>query len=333
MHKSIVLCDDIAKNYLQEIENFLKEWESDSLTITVATSGSTGTPKQILLDKTKVRASALATGKFFDLKKGQTLLLNLSPNYIAGKLMIVRALEHNMRILVAPASKNPLLGLPNIQVDFAAFVPYQVAEVLQNAQTKAAYEKITQVIIGGATIPSKVEAELKLLRNESYATFGMTETITHIALRSITKGDGVYTCLPDITIEQDERGCLIINESEISSRLVTNDRITQIDAQKFRWHGRIDNVVNSAGIKLFPEELEKKVEDLFPDSRFYFVGRKSAIFGEELVLYIEGDQPTNWAEIQLEMNQRLSKFERPKEIFFVAQFKETATGKVIRSEH
>ncbi|MFT5823628.1 MAG: O-succinylbenzoic acid--CoA ligase [Crocinitomix sp.] len=331
MHKSIVLCDDIASNYLQEIDNFLKEWESHSQTITVATSGSTGVPKQFLLDKTKVRASAHATGKFFNFKKGQTLLLNLSPNYIAGKLMLVRALEHDMRILVAPASENPLLGLGNIQVDFAAFVPYQVAAILKNAETKAAYEKITQVIIGGATIPSNVEAELRLLKNESYATFGMTETITHIALRSITSGDGVYKCLPDITIAQDERGCLVINESEISTRLITNDLITQIDSQKFRWQGRLDNVVNSAGIKLFPEELEKKIEDLFPDIRFYFLGRKSAVFGEELVLYIEGDQATSWAGIQVEIDQRLSKFERPKEVFFVSQFKETATGKVIRT--
>ncbi|MBL4661978.1 MAG: AMP-binding protein [Flavobacteriaceae bacterium] len=309
----------------------MEDWESSSPTITVSTSGSTGVPKEIVLNKTRVRASARATGEFFKFKKGQVLLLNLSPGYIAGKLMLVRALEHDMRILVAPASQNPLLALGNRQVDFAAFVPYQVEAILKNDQTKAAYEKIPQVIIGGATIALKVEVELQELQNQSYATFGMTETITHVALRSITSGDGVYTCLPNITIAQDERGCLVINESEISGRLITNDLITQIDAHKFRWNGRLDNVVNSAGVKLFPEQLEQKIEDLIPDNRFYFMGRKSGVFGEELVLFVEGEQGINWNAIQLDIMQRLTSFEYPKEIIFVANFKETPTGKVIRA--
>jgi O-succinylbenzoic acid--CoA ligase len=331
MHKSIVLCDDIDPNYLQEIEIFLEEWDSSSPTISVATSGSTGKPKQILLEKKRVRASASATGEFFNFKKGQTLLLNLAPSYIAGKLMLIRALEYEMRILVAPVTQNPLLSVGNRQIDFAAFVPYQVEAILRNPQTEAIYEKIPHIIIGGATLPSKVENDLRTLQNQSYATFGMTETITHIALRRITDGYGVYTCLPNITIDQDDRGCLVIKENEISGRLVTNDIVTLVDSQSFRWNGRFDNVVNSAGVKLFPEALEKQIEELFPDNRFYFKGRKSAVFGEELVLFIEGSQPTNWTVIQLEMEQKLKAFEYPKEIIFISEFKETATGKVIRS--
>ncbi len=330
MHKSIVLCDGISSDYLQEIDFFLKEWESDSPTIMVSTSGSTGVPKQILLDKSRVRASAHATGAFFKFKKGQTLLLSLSPTYIAGKLMLVRALEHDMRILVAPVSKNPLLSLKNQQVDFAAFVPYQVEAILANETTKAKYEEITQVIIGGAPISVAIETELKSLKNQSYATFGMTETITHIALRNVTNGDEYYKCLPGITVKQDERDCLIINKSAVSNRLITNDIITLIDEYKFQWHGRIDNVVNSAGIKLFPEALEKNIAELFPENRFYFIGRESVVFGEELVLVIEGTQPINWNDIENEMSNRLKPFEYPKAIVFVAEFKETATGKVIR---
>ncbi len=330
MHKSIVLCDGISSDYLQEIDFFLKEWESDSPTIMVSTSGSTGVPKQILLDKRRVKASALATGAFFKFKKGQTMLLNLSPTYIAGKLMIVRALEHDMRILVAPVSKNPLLSLGNQLVDFAAFVPYQVEAILANETTRKKYEKIGQVIIGGAPISVKIEDELRGLKNQSYATFGMTETITHIALKNVTNGDNYYKCLPGITVEQDERDCLVINKNAISNDLITNDIITLIDAHKFQWHGRIDNVVNSAGVKLFPEELEKKIAELFSENRFYFIGRKSAVFGEELILLIEGEQPVNWIDIENEMRNRLKPFEYPKAIVFIAEFKETQTGKVIR---
>jgi O-succinylbenzoic acid--CoA ligase len=159
----------------------------------------------------------------------------------------------------------------------------------------------------------------------------MTETITHFALRRIANGDGIYSCLPNITIDQDERGCLVINENEISERLVTNDLVTPIDAQSFRWNGRFDNVVNSAGIKLFPESLEKQIEPLISENRYYFRGRKSVVFGEELVLFIEGEKPINWTEITLKMKQILKPFEYPKEIIFVPQFNETATGKVMRT--
>ena len=330
MHKSIVLCDDISSDYLQKIESFLEEWESESANIAVYTSGSTGEPKQILLNKKNVRASAKATGKFFKFRKGHTLLLNLSPDYIAGKLMLVRALEHEMRIVVAPVSQNPLLSIGNEKIDFAAFVPYQVEAILSDDKTRVKYESITAVIIGGAPVSAKVESKLMNLKNRSYATFGMTETITHVALRNISQADQFYTCLPGITIEQDDRDCLVINENEISNRLVTNDLITKIDTNKFQWHGRIDNVVNSAGIKIFPEKIEKNIADLIANNRFYLIGQKSEVFGEELVLYVEGVQPPNWDTTVVEMNQRLTTYERPKKVVFVSRFIETSSGKVKR---
>lgn len=330
MHKSIVLCDDISLDYLHEIEKFLEEWESESSTIIAQTSGSTGAPKEVVLNKKNVRASANATGAFFEFKKGQTLLLNLSPEYIAGKLMLVRALEYEMRILVAPASQNPLLNIGNQKADFAAFVPYQVEAILSNPDTRALYENIPAVIIGGAPVTAAVESELRTLKNQSYATFGMTETITHFALRNLSKGNEFYACLPSISIEQDERDCLVINKNEIFERLVTNDLITKINAREFLWHGRIDNVVNSAGVKLFPETIEKKIAALITDNRFYFIGRKSAAFGKELVLYVEGDHPQNWSQIVIEIKEHLAPYERPKEIVFVSSFNETTSGKVKR---
>ncbi len=320
MHKSIVLCDALSTEYLQEIENFLTEWESNKTTIVVHTSGSTGAPKEITLTKDAVRESAKATGKFFGFKSGQSLLLNLSPNYIAGKLMIVRALEYGMKIKVVANRQNPLLYLNELETDFAAFVPYQVEAILADEKSKQLYEAIPNVIIGGARISPSLERQLSSLSNQNYATFGMTETITHIALRNVTNSDSFYSCLPGITVGTDSRECLVIAKNKISEEIITNDLVTLIDESTFIWRGRVDNIINSGGIKIFPEELEQKIGPLLTDQQFYFFGRESEKFGQELVLYIEGEKPTNWNEIELEVNAKLDRYYRPKEVIFIPVF-------------
>jgi O-succinylbenzoic acid--CoA ligase len=330
MHKSIELCDGISTEYIQSVDFFLEEWYSQSDTITVFSSGSTGVPKEFFIDKSKVRASAKATGQFFGFEKGQTLLLNLSPKYIAGKLMIVRALEFEMNILVGPVAKNPLLDIEDKAIDFAAFVPYQVNAILDNPVTLERFQKIPHVIIGGAPISAKTEAILKTLGNRVYLTFGMTETITHFALKEIGAEDDRFKCLLGFTISEDERGCLVVNENLITERLVTNDLIANNNSDSFQWLGRIDNVVNSAGVKLFPELLERKVEAILPSNRFYFKGRKSDQFGEELVLYIEGQSNLNIDDVTLKVEKVLTAYERPKAIIIVSNFEETKSGKVKR---
>lgn len=335
MHKSIELCDGLSSEYLRDIEKFIAEWESQAEHITVFTSGSTGKPKPIQLAKNKVRASARVTGQFFNLKAGQRLLLNLSPNYIAGKLMIVRALEHDMRIRVTSTSQNPLLDLirsekEHSRIDFAAFVPYQVNAILMREETKTAYEKIPNVIIGGAPISHLLEEKIAALKNANFATFGMTETITHIALRNIHKKENHYTCLPGVAVATDDRDCLVIKPNPISGEIVTNDLVEILSEHSFVWKGRIDHVINSGGIKLSPEELEKGIEPIMGARRFYFIGRKSERFGQEVVLYIEGTKPENWEGMSQRINEKLGRYRKPKAVVFVNKFEETASGKVKR---
>ncbi len=330
MYKSILLSDEIDRSYLQSIYNFIEEWQNSSLTIDVFTSGSTGAPKKMTLSKANVKYSAKLTGAFFNFKPGQRLLLNLSADYIAGKLMIVRAIEHQMELVIAPNQANPLKNIPQIPIDFGAFVPYQLQAILKNEQTKQRYAEIKNVIIGGAPLPKGTATEVKTLSNNTYATFGMTETITHFALKNITQGADFYTCLSGFEIDKDERGCLILNENKLTNaKIVTNDLVDVLSKTTFKWKGRADNVVNSAGVKLIPELIEQKLTDIISPNRFYLIGRPSQQFGEELVLYVEGtlaDEEQIWQVLK----KQLKPFEVPKAIITKPQFEETRTGKLKR---
>jgi len=333
MHKSIDLCDGLSPEYLQEIENFIAEWESSSDFIIVSTSGSTGIPKTIQLKKEWVRASAMATGKFFNFQAGQSLLLNLSPHYIAGKLMIVRALIHNMRIVLAPLDQNPLENLHLDEIDFGAFVPYQIQAILADTRSIANYSKIKNVIIGGAPLALEWQQKLMPLSNASYITFGMTETITHFALQHISKEEDFYTCLPGFRIEMDARGCLVLQKNSISERLVTNDLISPINDRQFKWLGRLDFVINSGGIKISPEQIEKRIAPLIGSSAYFIHGRASEVFGEEVVLYIEGPDDRADQNLVDELANLLAPYERPKAIVFVPVFERTGTGKMLRKNY
>lgn len=332
MYKDIELCDGLSPDFLQSFNKFITEWESQSDFITVFTSGSTGKPKSVRLSKDRVIASARATGKFFKFSPGQSVLLNLSPDYIAGKLMIIRAIEHQMKIVVAPVQENPLKSIQTIKtkIDFGAFVPYQLKAILNDSATLKKYATIPNVIIGGAPLSLELEKKLEAIQNETYATFGMTETITHFALRNVSKGEEEYTCLPGFSVRTDDRDCLVIDQNKITDELITNDRVELNGNNRFKWIGRYDHVINSGGVKISPEILEKKVQSVFNHARFYFIGRPSEKFGEEVVLYIEGAKDQKWSEIQELVFSKLDKYSRPKEVLFVEKFEETASGKVKR---
>jgi O-succinylbenzoic acid--CoA ligase len=335
MFKDIVLLDGISDEYLQSIENFLAEWESYSPIISVSTSGSTGTPKTIEFNKKQAEASAKYTGRFFDFKAGDSILLNLSPNFVAGKLMLVRAMTHEMKVVVAPLSSNPLLTLkdfPN-KIKLAAFVPHQVEEILSHENSKRLFNEIENVIIGGASISESLEQKIAAQKTKSFATFGMTETLTHFALRPVDGKTDYYSCLPGITISQDDRNCLVVKTNEIlSDPLITNDLVELIDETHFRWKGRFDNLINSGGVKIIPEADEKLIESLFGNTRFYITSRSNAKFGQEVVLVLEIDSLSAAAEKEYLQNIELMlpKYHAPKSIIVQTKFDETANGKIKR---
>lgn len=239
----------------------------------VRTSGSTGTPKVIQVEKSRMLSSARMTCDFLGLKSGDSALLCMPLDYIAGKMMVVRSLERNLRLLSVEPSGHPLsrtnlqtLGLRSTcsvpDIDLAAMVPLQVWNTLQVPEEKEALcRHVRHLIIGGGAIPPELEQELCSLPVTAWSSYGMTETLSHIALRRI--GTPYYTPLPGISLTQDHDGCLIIDAPALCpERLVTNDIAEFHDARHFRILGRRDNTVCSGGIKIQIEEVEAWLHSL-----------------------------------------------------------------------
>ena len=317
-----------GEDFEKDIGDFLLDWLSPDLQLTVRTSGSTGIPLGIALKKQHMVNSAKVTGEYFQLEAGDRVLLCLSPQYIAGKMMLVRAMVLGLELdFVAPTSR-PLDGV-NKSYKFCAMVPLQLESSINKLN------QIQTVIVGGASVSSQL---IKLIANSNtkiFETYGMTETITHVAVRPLNQYDtkskfGAFKILPDITISQDDRKCLVINAPNISDDpVITNDIVELISEKEFLWQGRFDNVINSGGIKLIPEQIEQKLSSLMP-SRFFVSALPDLKLGQKLVLVVEGEKIEGLQEIISKAD--LEKFELPKEIFYVPAFINTTNGKIVREK-
>lgn len=313
----------------REIGDFIMDWLSDMPDITVQTSGTSGVPNPIRVDKSALVNSALATGEYFNLKPGDKCLLCLPATYIAGKMMIVRALVLGLDLYIEPPTSKPLARSTR-DFDFCAMVPLQVLESLEHLH------RIDKLIVGGAPLPDATQKKLVSLPTSVYETFGMTETLSHIAVRPVHIPGEVsqeyFKALPGIDFALDERGCLVIHAPHLGNKaVITNDMVELKDNTTFNWLGRIDNVVNTGGIKVFPEHVEKKLEGLV-SNRFFLAGEPDKKLGERLVLFIEGDVNLAQLENSIKSHKLLKPFEIPKAIKKIKAFKETKSGKIHRKK-
>ncbi len=323
---------------LQQVENaglreFLCEWFDERPYVVGYTSGSTGAPKEIRLSKAGMRASARMTNEFFGLSSRSVLLLCLSVSYIAGKMMVVRALEAGADLVTAAVCSRPLRTLgEGGNIDLAAMVPMQVEESVKHPDDKHRLGSIRQLLIGGAAVSPLLEKQLRDIPTVCYATYGMTETFSHVALRNIKEGSALYSALRGVTFAVDRRGCLVIEAPHLyAGPLVTNDLVRLDDNRHFEWLGRYDHVINSGGIKFFPEAIEHKISFGLP-RRFFIASRPDERLGQRIVLVLEGppasaEEERQWTE---KLRQVLTPYEMPKEFVYLARFYETSTGKVIR---
>ena len=311
------------KDYRVAVGDFLVDWLSETDSVKVFTSGSTGKPKQIILQKEHMRNSALATGRFFNLQSGESALLCLSAAFIAGKMMLVRAMVLGLELVIVPPSNNPLKDLKE-NFDFVAMVPLQVTSSL------ALLNRVKTLIIGGAPVAKELKEQLVVLNTNSFETYGMTETITHIAAKNL-KDSNFFQVLPGVTIDKDQRGCLVVKAPKVSYEVIqTNDVVELKGSQMFKWLGRWDNVINSGGIKLIPEVIEEKLKPHIPN-RFFLFGVKDERLGQKLCLLIEQESVVSKNLIEgIKQHSNLTKFETPKSIYTLAKFVETDTGKVKR---
>lgn len=319
---------DFSKSVSDEVHLFVIDWFNDKSFVEVKTSGSTGVPKVIQLQKEHMVNSAIATGSFFNLPEKTSALLCMSVNYIAGKMMLVRALTLGWYIDVVDAVSNPLMKLDKTY-DFSAMVPLQLNNSLNDIH------KIKKLIVGGGVVSNELLEKIQDVETDIFATYGMTETITHIAVKKLNHchselvEESYYNCLPSVKISKDKRGCLVINATKVSDEeVVANDLVEITSENSFKWLGRFDTIINSGGIKLIPEQIEEKLSKVI-EGRFFVAGIKDALLGEKLVLIIEGVK-NNVILNKVKNLNSLSKFERPKEIHFLDQFIETPTQKINR---
>lgn len=309
-----------GRSFEVEIGEFLLDWLDNSPNISVQTSGTTGMPKMLQISKNAMVQSALATGAFFDLRPKHTALCCLPVRYIAGKMMLVRAFVLGLEIDVVEANSFPL-AQANKKYDFVAMVPLQV----ENSLPKLALCRI--LLVGGAKIATSLKNELLAKKLAIFETYGMTETLTHIAVKRIE--EAFFRVLPDVIISTNELGCLCIDAPKIASEtIVTNDLVHIINDQQFEFLGRVDNVINSGGIKLIPEQIEAKLSEkmLFP---FFVAGVLDEKLGEKLVLVVEDylKKPMLADDFT-----GLKNYEKPKETYFLDAFIYTDNGKIKRKD-
>ncbi|WBX98898.1 AMP-binding protein [Chryseobacterium gambrini] len=313
------------------VKNFLNEWFSDSDTVKVQTSGSTGAPKVFDIEKSRMMNSAEMTCDFFGLQEGDTALICLPVEYISGKMMVVRSMMRKLKLIVTDPSVKPVETLDR-KIDFCAMTPLQVENSLDKLYL------IKNLIIGGAAVSEdlkkKMQETLKKSDSETYIfeTYGMSETLSHIGLKQILpESEEYFTVFENVEISLDERNCLRIYAPKLTPDILqTNDLVEIKNKKQFKFLGRIDNVINSGGAKIFPEQLEALVKKEIPNE-VVFLGIDDVSLGQKLIAVIEGEKSDDLIkkirEIQFEKS-----FHKPKEIVFVEKIPRTPNGKVSRKE-
>lgn len=316
-----------------DLQTFLAEWHNDSPRILVHTSGSTGQPKPLWVEKRRMEASARITCQFLGLHSGDTALLCMPLDYIAGKMMVVRALTCGLQLITVEPSGHPLSSMNSQQptaspIDFAAMVPLQVYNSLQVPEERERLMHIRHLIIGGGAIDAALAQQLKDFPHAVWSTYGMTETLSHIALRRLSGPEASqwYTPFPSVSLTLSSDGCLIINAPQVCDAPLTTNDLAEIRPDgRFRILGRKDNVICSGGLKIIAEEVEQLLKPHL-SSPFLITKRKDPKFGEAVVLLTEGS--TNEAEQAC--RQWLPRHWQPRHYLHVDRIPQTATGKPAR---
>ena len=309
----------------ESVEGFISEWNNTEDYIIAFTSGSTGKPKEIRILKSKMVESARMTGDYLNLKKGDNALLCLSINTIGGKMMVVRSIVLELNLFVTAVDSNPLQKLDE-HIDFVAMVPMQLHNSLLN--NAFSLSDIRSIIIGGGSISSALSHLLVENNLSVYHTYGMTETISHVAMRRVgIEEDECFSSLGE-PLFSESNGQLVIKTRLLEHEsIVTNDCIELIDNKHFKLLGRSDFVINSGGVKIHPEEVESKISKLI-HAPFFITGLEDAYLGEKVILCIESSEVIKLNKSDFLLS--LSKYECPKEIYFIPTFEVTESGKINR---
>lgn len=351
---SLQLVEGITSNQRAAVE-FLQAWYSPKDTFVLHTSGSTGKPKPIEVTRNQMVASAKKTAKALGLETGMTALLCLDCRYVAGIMMLVRATTIGMNLIVREPSSNPLEHIASRTLHFAALVPYQFENSLRIIQdpSSSPFAENARIILGGAPVTASSHSVIATLTGISvYATYGMTETLSHVALQRLSHPtQDSFHALEGITFATDERGCLVIEADHLPAPIVTNDLVSLSNPTAFRWLGRWDNIINSGGVKIIPETVEKLIADWMIQTsmhrRFFIAATPHPTLGSQVTLVVEGEltlteeqsmlawlknqATTNASDNETVEQRSVNKYSIPKLVLYAEAFRETATAKVDRT--
>lgn len=321
----------------QAVLDFSHDWLNGKEHFELQTSGSTGLPKKIEVTRNQLKASAQLSASVLGLQKNFNSLVCLDVRYIGGVMMIVRSLEVGMNMIIMEPSSNPFEKMDTrFTIDFIAIVPLQLEAILKSPQ-RDMLNKINTALIGGAAINPKTIKDIEGMKCNFFATYGMTETLSHIALQKLNgpNAQDYFESLPGITLSQDERGCLKIFAPHISDEpTTTNDLIEFITPSQFRWLGRADTIINTGGVKVIPEKVETSIrvvlDHLDITNRFFVAALPDTLLGESVNLFFEGIPFQKEMEdmIQKKIKETVNRFERPKSIQYLSAFVNTDTGKI-----
>ncbi len=315
-------------SFMASLGGFLSEWYNDNPLLKVHTSGSTGTPKELWVEKERMMNSARLTVSFLGLKAGASALLCMPLPYIAGKMVVVRSIIAGLNLMVVTPCGHPLQDITEIP-DFAAMIPMQVFNSLQHPEDRKKLMQIRHLIIGGGAIDKNMAKELKSFPNAVWSTYGMTETLSHIALRRLNGSDASewYTPFNNVSLSLSDEGTLIISAPSVNPEtLITNDIVEFNDKGQFRILGRKDNTINTGGVKVQIEQVEEKLSHYLPEGSYMITSVPDAKFGEKIVMLVSHEMDTNNAI------NNLPPYWRPKHIIHIPELPLTGTGKPDRAK-
>lgn len=320
-----------ADSFHVQIADFLAEWFDDSDTLQVHTSGSTGTPKQLRVEKQRMMNSAMLTLSFLHLREEDTAMLCMPLQYIAGKMVVVRALVGGLNLIPVAPCGHPMQSLSQTPV-FSAMIPMQVFNSLQVPEEAEKLSRIRHLIIGGGAVDEELGKQLRSFPHAVWSTYGMTETLSHIALRRLNGPEASewYTPFSNVSLTLSADQTLIIDAPLVSPiRLVTNDIVEFNPQGQFRILGRKDNTINTGGVKVQIEQVEARLKPLLPFT-FQITAAPDSKFGERIVLLIQSENPVTEENLH-EAFRQLPPYWRPKQIICLPQLPLTGSGKPDRA--
>ncbi len=313
------------------LADFLTEWFDGKPTLKVHTSGSTGTPKELWVEKERMMNSAVLTVSFLGLKKGDSTMLCMPLQYIAGKMVVVRALVAGLNLIPVAPCGRPMKGMKEAPV-FSAMIPMQVFNSLQETEDCTLLKRIKHLIIGGGAIDADLGEKLKTFPEAVWSTYGMTETLSHIALRRLSGPDASlwYTPFHNVSLSQSDEGTLVIEAPSVNpERLVTNDIVEFNEKGQFRILGRKDNTINTGGVKVQIEQVEELLKE-YLSCPFQITAAPDPKFGERIVLLLENENGPAHGYLE-KIFEKLPSYWRPKQIIYIENLPLTGSGKPDRA--